>query len=369
MLRYQQSVFPISSHPTLLKEWKSVADDYRADIQDSTEMEEPDKDSMNIVHDIFLEGLSMFLQKASNLSWSRRSPQEKREHVLHLLQTPQTEQRTQAWYEQAQQVLTASEFGNLYGSERQYASLVLSKAGTLPVDSSHPSYRLACRTVECSALDWGIRFEPVIKQMLERKWAMKILDSGRFIHTRDPKLAASPDGFILEGPDEQVGRLIEIKCPLSRKIAQGVPFDYWCQMQIQMEVTDIDECFYIEVKIASPHAKQSEYIRPENPFIEGHIWLLSKDVLMRYAYTEEERERYILEGFELLETIPWAVESHWIEIVSREKAWYDSTKQLREDFWKNVEKAKAGTFQVPEPTKKSKQKGCLIVDSPPAEVN
>jgi len=368
ILQQQQIVNPVCSHITLFKEWRDIADVQLMEIQETIEMTHEEREAMNSVQDLFIEGLHMFLKKATNCSWKQRTKEEKRAHVQSLLQAPQTEQRTQAWYEQTQHVLTASEFSSLYGSERQIASLVMSKTGSLLQDGTQPNYRLACRTAELSALDWGIRFEPVIKQVFESKWNVKIVDSGRLIHPHDSRLAASPDGLILEGTDEQVGRLIEIKCPYSRKIGQGIPFEYWCQMQIQMEVTNVDECVYIEAKIISPHAKQQEYSKPENPFAEGFLWLLSKETQMIYAYSLEQRDAFVMNGYEILETIPWAIESYSSEIVNREVGWFASTKQLRDEFWENVQKAKEGTFKLPEPTvKKSKAKQCLITDSPPSE--
>ncbi len=373
LLQYQQAVFPIASHSTFFHEWKGIAEEHIVKLQDTLGMPRQERESMNVVYDLFIEGLHMFLQKASNKTWRERSKQEKQQHIQKLLQAPQTEQRSQAWYEQAQKILTASEFGSLYSSERQYASLVLSKSGTLPQEPSQPNYRHACRTSELNALDWGIRFEPAIKQFLESKWGVKVVDSGRLIHPNDTSLAASPDGFLLEGPAEHVGRLVEIKCPLSRKIGEGVPFDYWCQMQIQMEVTDIDECMYIEAKIVSRHAKEQGTITPPtSPVFQGLVWLLVNEETyqMVYAYTQEEKDDYLFKGYIDMEEIPWYIESYHMEVVSRERAWYHSTKQLRDDFWSNVEKAKKGQFKVPEPSpKRQKANVCLISDSPPAEAS
>jgi hypothetical protein len=57
-------------------------------------------------------------------------------------------------------------------------------------------------------------------------------------------LGASPDGI---RPD---GVMIEIKCPFSR-IPTGIPeLKYWIQMQIQMECCDMEECDFLDVKIA-----------------------------------------------------------------------------------------------------------------------
>ena len=371
-LKQQEQVFPVASHLSLFKEWRETADTHLSELQEMAEVPQEDRETMNQVHDLFVEGLYMFLQKATNPSWKEKTSEEKRNHILKLLDKPQTEQRSQAWYQQVQSVLTASEFSSLYGSERQYAYLVLSKSGTLPQEGSQPSYRHACTTSTMNALDWGIRFEPAIKQFIESQWKVKIADSGRLIHPLDPKLAASPDGFLIEGPSDRIGRLVEIKCPLSRKIGEGIPFDYWCQMQIQMEVTDIDECMYIEAKICSRNAKQDTIVKPEHPIFGGILWLLSHEETyqMVYAYTPEERNEYVGKGFLEIDEVPWYVESFHTEIVSRERAWYEGTKQLRDDFWENVEKAKKGTFKVPEPAqKRPKQEVCLISDSPPTEQN
>ena len=371
MLQHQQSLFPVASHNLPFQDWKEVAEDHLVQIQDTLQMPYAERETMNVVYDLFIEGLHMFLEKATNKSWRERSKEEKLTHVQTLLNAPQTEQRTQAWYQQVQSILTASEFSSLYSSERQYASLVLSKSGTLAQETSQPNYRHACPTGELNALDWGIRFEPVIKQFLESKYKLKIKDSGRLIHPKDPKIAASPDGFIVDGPRDYAGRLVEIKCPLSRKIGQGIPFDYWCQMQIQMEVTDIDECMYIEAKLVSRHAKeQGPLVKPVAPVFEGVLWLLVNETTYQlvYAYTQEEKDSYLTKGYLEMEEIPWYIESYHMEVVSRERAWYHSTKQLRDDFWKNVEKAKKGEFKIPEPSpKRQKQNVCLISDSPPAE--
>ena len=53
-----------------------------------------------------------------------------------------------------------------------------------------------------------------------------------------------------------VGRMLEIKCPVSRKInttgsVRGVicPVYYWDQVQIQLETCDLDECDFWQCKI------------------------------------------------------------------------------------------------------------------------
>jgi hypothetical protein len=360
---HRVDVLPPPSSEHLLSQWKEDLIQYTQEIQKLAELDEEQGEALASVQDLYFDSLSLFLKKAKN----QRPPLEQRKKAMEAaLSRPQTAQRSADWYLQALKILTASEFSNLYGSERGYANFVLSKA--LPPVQQEIKYRLACSSQELSPMDWGTRFEPVIKQALGTNWGFRVVDSGRLIHPTDTSRAASPDGFIVEATDPaHVGRLIEIKCPISRKIGEGVPFDYWCQMQIQMEVADIDECLYIECRIASVHPKQPEYVRPDAPFAEGLVWLLqAPDLQMTYAYTLEERDSLRVRGYEVMETIPWAIEEYASEIVQRDRKWFAGTVSTRETFWANVEKAKRGEFKIPEPSGRvKKDRACLIQDSPP----
>jgi hypothetical protein len=192
--------------------------------------------------------------------------------------------------------------------------------------------------------DWGIRFEPVVKQILARD-GVEIVESGRLVHPKDPLLAASPDGLIVTAKDKtRVGRLVEIKCPITRAVGEGIPFEYWCQMQIQMEVTGIEECEYIEVKLESIQKTSTEL--PDGKTPGGHVWLLQEpnSAGMVYAYEEVERDRLTEKGWEIIESIPWRVEKLYREVVVRDRAWFASTAAARAAFWADVEKARAGTY-------------------------
>jgi hypothetical protein len=202
-------------------------------------------------------------------------------------------------------------------------------------------------TCEMGPFDWGIRFEPVVKQILEKKWGAKIAEAGRIMHPTDTHIAASPDGIILEAEDNaRVGRLLEIKCPITRAIGGGVPHDYWCQMQVQMEVTGVGECEYVEVKIQSLQGGETDL----SGVADGHVWLLQNPQTceMRYAYTELEAAPLKAAGWDTTETIPWRLAGMYAVTVTRDKGWFQETAELRRQFWENVEKARRGAFQVVE---------------------
>jgi putative phage-type endonuclease len=275
------------------------------------------------------------------LAFDKDNIEKRREYALGLLQRKQQEQRTTDWYLETANMLTASEFADLLGSPLARGRLVMKKA-TPPPFIQRP---LACKTEEISALSWGVRFEPVVKQILEKEWGAKIGDCGRLYHPTMERLAASPDGFIIEADDKNhIGRLLEIKCPISRKIGGEVPYKYWVQMQIQMEVCGINECDYVEVVLESP---------VDDEKAEGYVWVLSREDQLMYAYTEPAEA----DGWVILERVGWAKKEMSHIVVAADKAWFESTLPAQKEFWEDVEKGKRGEFILPVSTRFKK---CLI---------
>ena len=297
--------------------------------------------------------LEKFLKRGTAVGWGTFTVEERRANLDRLLALPQVPQRTYEWYIQGKQVLTASEFSNIFGTPRAVRALAFQKVIPVADAGAKLTNRLACATTEMGPFDWGVRFEPVVKQVLSSRWGCKIIDTGRLMHPTDPLLAASPDGILYDAAEtERVGRLLEIKCPITRAINGTIPFEYWCQMQIQMEVTGIDECEYVEAKIQSATAKG------EVPGMipEGHVWLLYNAATekMTYAYTEEEKASLQAQGHTELERIPWRIEKLFIKTVVRDRGWFEGTRGKRDEFWGIVGQARRGEIQPFEV--KSKQK-------------
>lgn len=308
----------------------------------------------------FLETcMTLFFSAAAKrgTAWSLKSVEARLAHVNELLAKPHIPQRTSEWYAQTRGVLTASEFSGILGTPRMKHALVAQKTAPIPEIPSAP--RLACSTREMSAMDWGVRFEPVIKQVLGTLWGAEITDVGRLMHPTDSRLAASPDGLLVAATEPaRIGRLVEIKCPISREITGKIPFEYWCQMQIQMEVTDIDECDYVEVRLCSAYKDTKVYTEPEpgsrEEQLRGRLWLLQHvDTLeLAYAYTEEERARLRDASWNEVEEIPWHVEKLYTETVVRDREWFASTETKRTEFWADVAAVGVGSYVAPLPTKR-----------------
>ena len=100
----------------------------------------------------------------------------------------------------------------------------------------------------------GNKFEDVVIDILEKKLNIEIQDIGFKLSKKFNFLGATPDGITIYN-DEIC--LVEIKCPFTRKI-NGLPsFDYYCQMQTQMEVFELEKCLFYECNIEE--ITKSEY--------------------------------------------------------------------------------------------------------------
>jgi hypothetical protein len=281
-----------------------------------------------------------------------------------LLTVPQVPQRTTEWYEEKRNILTASELATIFKGGRTRGALIMAKAAPVPEGPIAPP-RLAVEKRETGPLDWGVRYEPVVKKYLEKSLGAKILDLGRIHHRSVPRLAASPDGIFSEcsAHPELVGRLVEIKCPSTRVIKEDVvPFEYWCQMQIQMEVCDRDGCEYVEVKF-------KEIEEPSQGSLD-HGWITLESNIHtgenRYLYHDTAQVPEQDAEWAPVETYMWEITQVRRVTVVRDPAWFAGCAESFATFWKDVESARAGTFEMPAGRlKKVKEEAvikCAIVD-------
>jgi len=157
---------------------------------------------------------------------------------LKMLELP--DQRTPEWYALRKKILTASSLASALGkchfSTRD--ELLLGKIQETPYVSN-------------PITEWGVKYEDVAVMLYEELYKTKILEFGLVPHPDFDIFGASPDGIcedLNNGNDEYIARMIEIKCPPKRKFTKTVPHHYWMQMQGQLEVCDLDECDFLQVK-------------------------------------------------------------------------------------------------------------------------
>ena len=232
---------------------------------------------------------------------------------------------------------------------------------------------LAVPSDSMSAFDWGIRFEPVVKQLYEHKYAANVKELGRLYHPTDPRCAASPDGLVYDTnpPNDRIGRLIEIKCPVTRVMNGKIPKDYYTQMQLQMHVTGCSSCDYIEAEFSSIYNDKKE--KTGQAEFSGIIALVQRSALVDnqeyyYIYGPINDNSWaptnIPETDEIRELIPWRLIQWSEQNVLRSESWWDTIKPIIDEFWIDVERAKRGEFIAPEssrPTKKRKADKCDII--------
>lgn len=347
---------PRPGHTDLKKQWMTSMKEFLDSING-------DEDSMT---DSIIYGLIEAYNEWDGDDYSSAVEHDK---TYALMQRPQTAQRTADWYSEFKRCLTASELFKVFGSVRERGVLVMQKAGKIELPGRSSSAVVLRQNM--SPFDWGICFEPVVKQILEAHWEAIIHDVGRFVHLKETRLAASPDGLIirsLKNP-EMGGHLLEIKCPKSRTIGLKIPMEYFYQMQHQLEVTGVRACEYVEAKFE--FIDKATFNKAESKAWFGNVavvgsfdeasadWLPSK-----YAYGPIGNLEWIPDlglNEKTLEINSWACEKIHHERVHRDEAWFASLMPKIEEFWADIEKAKNGEFVLPESSRKKKAV-CMIED-------
>ena len=136
-------------------------------------------------------------------------------------------------------------------------------------------------------------------------------------------------------------------------------------MQIQMEVTNLNECEYVEVEILSKNPKNintenSVLFNTENSIKQLYL-LQNNNQSYVYSYSNEGKDNLLKHGYILIETIDYVIKKLHNVLIKRDSKWYESTKKIQEEFWEDVEKAKKGLFVLPE-SKRKRNNECMISD-------
>jgi hypothetical protein len=263
--------------------------------------------------------------------------------VARIKSLPQTPQKTVEWMRESYDLLTGHEFAEVVQGTPAARSRVIQKKCKPMVDRDDQICFVTPPEGKLTPFQWGWRYEPVVRMIFEQTVGPIDDTLGRIRHPLLPRLAASPDGIITTG--ERAGRLVEIKSPISRKLTQSVPSDYWCQMQLQAEVCDINAVEYIEIRFGLGP--------PPTPYEYNYVGVVSV-VGSSYVYSP------ILKSFDeytpptdALEVCQWHILDMHTETVLRNRIWWKEVGHpAYEAFW----------LEVDEERKKPVGSGCLFVD-------
>ena len=274
------------------------------------------------------------LEKAKTLYNERRVKLDR----LKRLELP--EQRSAEWYEMRKEKLTASALADALdkGHFQSRDELILSKIEEKPFEPN-------------PITEWGVKYEDIAIVFYEELYNVKVLDFGLIPHPEFDAFGASPDGICDDtGNDKYLGRMVEIKCPPKRKFTKTVPPHYLMQVQGQLEVCDLDECDFFQVKIEE-YEDYEDYCkdifeidgvlqdgRTHLNYPKGVIITCKEGEKLSYTYSKINQSNQTLEEWveghkETMENIHeikwWKITRYECTFVQRDKGWwYDIMDQI-----------------------------------------
>lgn len=140
------------------------------------------------------------------------------------------EQKSQEWLNIRKNFITASNVYKIFEKNNEYIEYIKEKAsGISSFKGNNATY-------------FGEIFEPVAREIYMYIVNEYVEEFGLITNSKLPYCAVSPDGVT------ESDRLLEIKCPYTRKITGDIPNHYYHQIQLQLHVCDCEECDFLECK-------------------------------------------------------------------------------------------------------------------------
>ena len=312
--------------------------------------------------------------------------------VINLSKRKQPEQRSDAWYDMRYNMVSASDAATVIGKMENVCVDELKKI------TPHKPFKSKKDLIKTKILrndefkgnkytQHGQVFEEVATLIYQKRENKYIIEFGLLKHPDIDIIGASPDGIT------QDGIMIEIKAPYSRVINGLIPSNYWIQMQLQLEVCDLDECHFVEIK-SSMYDSEYDYYEdnhPDDPLLTSQG--LEKGIIIKTSNNNSRENNYIyphidiyrnndlLENwkkttydynkniFDNVEICYWRITKYLCTPVKRDKNWFLSNLYKFYDFWKDVDfyKNNKDKFDTDIQTKRkkavSKNQICMISDS------
>jgi len=287
-------------------------------------------------------------------------------------------QRSPEWYTQRDGKITASDAGVVIGENKyEYPYKMIVKKIRETFQNNEATYH-------------GKKYEDIAKLIYEYRMNVLVHEFGMVEHPTIGCLGASPDGIVTPYKNdnihltELVGRMLEIKVPLSRQILKTgevkgeiCPIYYWDQVQLQLECCDLDECDFWQCTLLEYSSYESffndtcksEPFRSKTTSFEKGvlIQLLPTDKIVKktspdylkvvheYAkfihppkieMTPEDCQKWINEELSQLEktnpnysldrVVYWYLGVAHCELIKREKEWFESVKHKYTEMWNNI---------------------------------
>ena len=273
--------------------------------------------------------------------------------VNNLKQLVLPDQRTPEWYEMRKNKLTASSFADALGKShyRTRDEAILGKIIDTPFEAN-------------PITEWGVKYEEVATRFYEHLTGTSTYEFGLIPHPDFPAFGASPDGICdVNSPPEYIGRMLEIKCPPKRKFTKSVPAHYMMQMQGQLEVCDLEECDFLQVKLDEyldyddyksdisedpgkfgftnidlPKGYTITYLKPDNENKFHYLYCPLFSSNSQIDIWKEEQNKFLEENnYVMKEEKYWKITRYECTLVKRDRIFWNDTMPQIIKFWEDVE--------------------------------
>ena len=322
---------------------------------------------------------------------------ERRHKLYKLLKLELPEQRSPEWFEMRRDKLTASSFATALGEDHFNSKfkLIHDKLTNAPhISNIHT--------------EWGTKYEEIATLFYQLITQTNVIEFGMIPHPDFPIFGASPDGICDDsGPLEYTGRMLEIKCPTRREFwmkrnkSKWMPHHYWMQMQGQMEVCDLDECDFLQVKLDEYKSEEdfkkdildlSLPLTHEYPNVPGYdttingktkdnlpkgctisylkeggqnLSYLYPKLLLSYEESMEWIQEHIKKGINIQEIKWWKITRYEIDLVVRDKKWWNSIIPKVILFYDHYVYYKDHLDELEEKVKKTNKSKEIVIKIPP----
>jgi len=300
------------------------------------------------------------------------------EKVDYIKNVPQPEQRTKAWFDMRNNMITASS-----------AATALSENPYEKVEGFIMEKVFGREFMDNEFVHHGKKYESIATKLYEHLKNARVDEYGLIQHPKISFLGASPDGicskYTLDGDInlKNYGRMLEIKCPYRRKINMKGEIDdticphyYWIQIQLQLECCDLEYCDFWQCEIKeytdvetwmlpekmNHRCEQDELSGIKDEWTYGFVVQYKMDNYVKrnstdkevfcskYLYPENllgnyhekvqlanEMKKQEIPGYTFDQILYWRiVNSHCCEI-KRERKWFEEKYPIFKEVWNRIE--------------------------------
>lgn len=266
---------------------------------------------------------------------------EYRRTLHNLNKLPLIKQRTNEWFELRKDRLTASDLYDAIKDGNTSTKLAMKKAN-ITVDTTNYN--------NIPPLKWGTMFENMASRCYSQaNNNINIQEFGLICDMVNSHFGASPDGI------NDLGIMIEIKCPYSRKIIEDfIPAKYYMQIQGQLAVCNLKECDYIECDFKTFNSHEEYLSNVGNDLVNHGVIAEYKTSNNEYSYLYsdtnlspcdaisniQEQIKTCITDNTFSKLITWQLVEMKIQRVKfDEKEWTDIDNKIT-IFWDKVEQMK-----------------------------